>query len=112
MASVPLEIAEVFRPQATQVVAPAVLLHDTDLPAPDAAEPAVTVADEKRVVEYPRVHWTEVGGSVVAPVTLMFKVTDDPGLTEPELTPSVTPCPRQINEPVKRRKTICATLEP
>ena len=50
-ATTPLEIAALLRPDASQVIDPAVLLQDTDLLAPVAADPAVTVAAEKSVVE-------------------------------------------------------------
>jgi hypothetical protein len=36
-------------PQRTQVDEPGVLVHETDLPAPAATDPGVTVAEEKSV---------------------------------------------------------------
>ncbi len=50
-ATTPLEIAALFRPDATQVIDPAVLLQDNVLLAAVAADPAVKVATEKSVVE-------------------------------------------------------------
>ena len=51
VARTPFEIGVALRPQSTQVVAPALLLHAIDLFAVSATGPAVTVAGEKSTVE-------------------------------------------------------------
>jgi hypothetical protein len=49
VATTPLAIAMLLSPQRTQVDEPGVLVHETDLPAPAATDPGVTVAEEKSV---------------------------------------------------------------
>lgn len=51
VARTPFELAFAFRPQATHLALPAVLLQEMDLPAAVAAGPSATVTDEKSVVE-------------------------------------------------------------
>jgi hypothetical protein len=49
VATLPLGIAELFSPHRTHVEEPGTLVQEMDLPAPSAADPGVTDADEKSV---------------------------------------------------------------
>ena len=51
VATVPELIVFVLNPATRQVVDPLLLLHETDLPAAEAAEPVLTLTPEKSAAE-------------------------------------------------------------
>jgi hypothetical protein len=66
VASVPAPMVAAFMPTAIQVYRPAlVMLHVRVLPAPVAAEPAVTDTAVISAVAYPKVHMTPVAAALL-----------------------------------------------
>ncbi|MBV6466434.1 MAG: hypothetical protein PGMFKBFP_01747 [Anaerolineales bacterium] len=103
VATTPFGMVVVLKPNTRQFKDPDTGLQVTDLPAAVATAPAFTVMEDTSAAEYPMLHCREAG-RVELLVSVMLRLTVEPGVPLPEESARVTPWAKR--GAAQRKKTV------